>query len=261
SIDNKRLELTFDAVSKVAEVYINGTLAGSHIGMFGDFKVDGTKLLKPGKNLITVKVTRDFIKNIEDADKVVSVAVTVPVTNKMLNDIAHGFYQENPAGIWQPVNLVISDLIKIEDVYIKPTLTGANFEVTIKNYSGKKSIFDLSTEIIEDDTKNPFYSETPVKKVSLAADEEKVIKYTITGLKPRLWTPNHPNLYDFNFTIKTKKQPEKDRVSILSGLRTFEVKNGLFELNGVPYWLRGGNHTPFALAPNDLTLANTFYQL
>ncbi|KAA6313295.1 hypothetical protein EZS27_035911, partial [termite gut metagenome] len=29
----------------------------------------------------------------------------------------------------------------------------------------------------------------------------------------------------------------------------------------VPYWLRGGNHTPFALAPNDLTLANTFYQL
>lgn len=261
NMDNKHLELTFDAVSKVAEVYINGTLAGSHIGMFGDFKVDGTQLFKPGKNLITIKVTRDFVRNIEDADKVVNVSVTVPVTNKMLKDIAHGFYQEDPAGIWQPVNLVISDLIKIEDVYIKPTLTGADFEVTIKNHSAKKSVFDIFTGIVEDDTKNLFYSETSVRKVNLAAGEEKTVTYSITGLKPRLWTPNHPNLYDFNFTLKTDKQKEIDKVNILSGFRTFTVKNGLFELNGVPYWLRGGNHTPFALAPNDLTLANTFYQL
>ena len=51
--------------------------------MFGDFSVDATPYLKPGKNLIVVKVVRDFIKNIADADKIVDVAVTVPVTNKM----------------------------------------------------------------------------------------------------------------------------------------------------------------------------------
>ncbi|KAA6351934.1 Beta-glucuronidase [termite gut metagenome] len=258
---DKHIELTFDAVSKVAEVYINGQLAGSHIGMFGDFKVDGTKLFQPGKNVVVVKVTRDFVKNIGDADKVVSVAVTIPVTNKMLNDIAHGFYQDDPAGIWQPVNLLISDPVKIEDVYIKSLLTGADFEVTVKNHSAKKSVFDVCTEIIEDDTKNLFYSENSVKKVELKAGEERVITFSIRGLKPRLWTPTHPNLYHFNFTLQTDKQTEIDRLHVLSGFRTFEVKNGLFELNGVPYWLRGGNHTPFALAPNDLTLANSFFQL
>ena len=49
------MTLTFDAVSKIAEIYINGTLATSHLGMFGEIQVDGSRLLKPGKNLITVK--------------------------------------------------------------------------------------------------------------------------------------------------------------------------------------------------------------
>ena len=39
------------------------------------------------------------------------------------------------------------------------------------------------------------------------------------------------------------------------------MKDGLFYLNGNKYWLRGGNHIPFALAPNDENLANTFMQL
>jgi hypothetical protein len=47
-LKSKQITLNFDAVSKIGEVYINGQLAGSHIGMFGDFSVDGTKLFKPG---------------------------------------------------------------------------------------------------------------------------------------------------------------------------------------------------------------------
>lgn len=56
----KQLTLSFDAVSKMAEVYINGESAGSNIGMFGDFQVDATRFLRPGRNLIAVKVTRDI---------------------------------------------------------------------------------------------------------------------------------------------------------------------------------------------------------
>ena len=86
-LQSKQITLNFDAVSKIAEVYINGQLAGSHIGMFGDFSVDGSKMFKPGKNLIAVRVVRDFINGIEDGEKVVDVAVTVPVTNNMLKEI------------------------------------------------------------------------------------------------------------------------------------------------------------------------------
>ena len=59
-VKGKQLTLSFDAVSQMAEVYINGESAGSNIGMFGDFQVDATRFLRPGRNLIAVKVTRDI---------------------------------------------------------------------------------------------------------------------------------------------------------------------------------------------------------
>lgn len=259
-LKSKHITLNFDAVSKIGEVYINGQLAGSHIGMFGDFQVDGSKLFKPGKNLIAVRVVRDFIDNIEDGEKIVDVAVSVPVTNNMLKDIAHGFYKDSPAGIWQPVKMVISDKVKIEDVNIKPTLEGATFDVTIKNYSTKSANYDLTTEILDKETKSQLYGGTSLRKIALKAGEERKVTFTLSGLKPRLWSPNHPNLYNFNFKLTAKKQ-EIDVKSITSGFRTFETKNGFFYLNGKQYWLRGANHTPFALAPNDKNLADGFYQL
>lgn len=260
-IEGKQMVLTFDAVSKVAEVYINSQLAASHIGMFGEFKVDGSKLLKPGKNLIVVKVTRDFIKEIDDRDKIVDVAVTVPITNKMLKDIAHGFYGGDPAGIWQPVKLTITNSIKIEDVFIKPSLSGADFEFTIKNYQNKKQLFNVSADILDKETGSVLYSGVLLQKLALEGKEENLFTCSVSDLKPRLWTPQHPNLYDFNFKVTTSAGRTMDEDVVTSGFRTFEVKNGLFYLNNIPYWLRGGNHTPFALAPNDLNLANTFYQL
>lgn len=256
----KNMTLVFDAVSKVAEVYINGTKAGANVGMFGEFTVDGSKLFKPGKNLVTVKVTRDFVENIEDADKIVDVAVTVPVTNKMLKDIAHGFYKEDPAGIWQPVHLIITEPLRINDVFIKPSLTGASFDVTIKNNGTKKAKFSINTFITDKVSLQELYNGVNLISMELKPGEEKVLNYSIDGLKPKLWSPNSPNLYDFTFTIVNGKN-EIDKTTICSGFRTFESKNGFLYLNGIQYWLRGGNQTPFALAPNDEKLANTFYQL
>ena len=260
-IEGKNMTLTFDAVSKVAEVYVNGILAASHVGMFGEIQVDCSKLLKPGKNLIAVKVTRDFVKDIENADKVMEVAVTVPVTNKMLKDIAHGFYGDDPAGIWQPVKLTITNQVKIEDVFIKPALDGATFEMTIRNHGDKKQQFAVMTEILDHETGATLYKGMSLDKAQVKQGEENLFTFKVDGLKPRLWTPQHPNLYDFRFSILERKKQVADVKNILSGFRTFEVKDGLFYLNGHKYWLRGGNHTPFALAPNDLQLANTFMQL
>lgn len=262
TIKDKNLTLTFDAVSKVAEVYINGQLAASNIGMFSEIKVDGTKYFKPGRNLIAVHVIRDYVQDIEDADKVVDVAVTVPVTNKMLKDIAHGFYCEDPAGIWQSVKLEISDPVRIEDVFIKPTLTGATFDISIKNYTDKRHVYMLSTSIHDKQNGNVLFSDNASLKIVILPNEEKLFSFQVDNLQPKLWTPQHPNLYDFSFAL-TKKNEKKstDNIVITSGFRTFEAKNGYLYLNGKRYWLRGGNHTPFALAPNNKQLANTFFQL
>lgn len=261
SIKGKQVELHFDAVSKVADVFINGTEAGSHIGMFGDFSIDATPYLKPGKNLIVVKVVRDFIKNIADADKIVDVAVTVPVTNKMLKDIAHGFYCIDNGGIWQPVQMTITDPVKIEDVFIKPSLTGADYEITLKNHGKKKQSFDINGKII-DKSNNIQLSDVLLQKgVTLNPGEEKTVTASVNGLQPKLWTPQHPNLYNFKFSLDNKKGTI-DNKTVTSGFRTFEKRDdGFLYLNGKRYWLRGGNHTVFALTPNDRRMADTFYQI
>lgn len=133
-IKGKQLTLSFDAVSKMAEVYVNGQLAGFNVGMFGDFQVDATDLLHPGRNVVVVKVTRDIngaAAQTSDAMENYYSSVRKGVeenkndqrTNrKVLTDIPHGFYGDNPAGIWQPVKLVISNPLKVEDVFIKPAL-------------------------------------------------------------------------------------------------------------------------------------------
>lgn len=149
----------------------------------------------------------------------------------------------------------------MEDVFIKPTLNGATFDVTLKNHGSKKKQFDLYTDIIDKETGAVLYSGLSIRKLNLNADEERMETYTISDLKPRLWTPQHPNLYDFKFRLVADKGTELDCLTETSGFRTFEVKDGLFYLNGNKYWLRGGNHIPFALAPNDENLANTFMQL
>lgn len=107
NVEGKNMTLTFDAVSKIAEIYINGTLATSHLGMFGEIQVDGSRLLKPGKNLITVKVTRkmdgsasesanaiDFfyssVRESEQEDAKVEVN-----KDALLKEIPHGFMVTN----------------------------------------------------------------------------------------------------------------------------------------------------------------------
>ncbi|MFY0255988.1 glycoside hydrolase family 2 protein [Chitinophaga sp. 30R24] len=257
-IEQKETTLHFDAVSKIAEVYINGKLAGKHIGMFGDFTVNGKGLFKAGKNLVTVKVVRDYITDIQDAGKVVDVAVSVEVTNKMLKDLAHGFYNDDPAGIWQPVSLVITSPLAIKDVFIKPGLTGAAFEVTVKNNAAADQVFTINTSI--KGKEETLYSGENLPGTTIKAGEEKVLHYEVNHLKPLLWSPQTPHLYDFTFSLESDGHTT-DRTTITSGFRTFESRDGFFYLNGRRYWLRGGNHTPFALAPNDKQLANTFYDL
>ncbi|HKC37025.1 MAG TPA: glycoside hydrolase family 2 TIM barrel-domain containing protein, partial [Chitinophagaceae bacterium] len=259
NIQQKDAELVFDAVSKVAEVWINGISAGKHTGMFGDFKVNGKGLFKPGKNLVTVKVIRDYVKDIKDAGKVVDVAVSVEVTNKMLKDLAHGFYNGDPAGIWQPVSLIITEPLKISDVFIKPGLTGAAFEITVTNTTGRDKNFSIATNIADKKGKILYNGEALQQSV-IHAGEEKILTYQVKDLEPLLWSPRSPNLYDFTFRTMINGKAT-DSAVITSGFRTFESKGGYLLLNGKRYWLRGANHTPFALAPNSRDLADRFYDL
>lgn len=273
-VKGKQMTLHFDAVSKAAEVYVNGTLAGKHVGMFGEFDVDCTDLLRPGTNVISVKVTKnagnqsELLNDLLDAryasarDNETKEIKKDQAPRDLLSQIAHGFYGNDPAGIWQPVSLVITDKVKVTDAYIKPRLDGASFEVTLKNYGKKRATFSLNTVITpkSDGDASVLCSDTQ-GNITLAAGEERVVKYSVDNLKPALWTPEHPNLYTFAFAVDGKNAG-KDVLKVVSGFKTFETRaDGHFYLNGVRYWLRGGNQVPSAICPNDTALAHKFFRL
>jgi beta-galactosidase/beta-glucuronidase len=190
---------------------------------------------------------------------VVDVAVSVEVTNKMLKDLAHGFYNGDPAGIWQPVSLVITEPLKIKDVFIRSNLTGAEFDITVANTGKQDKTFSIATNIAGKKG-GLLYKGEALPQTVLHPGEEKKLTYTVKDLKPLLWSPQTPNLYDFTFNVMQSGQVA-DSTMICSGFRTFETKNGYFYLNGKRYWLRGGNQTPSALAPNDRGLADRFFDL
>lgn len=260
-IRNRKMVLTFDAVSKSADVYVNGQLAGTHLGMFGDFEIDVTPLMKPGRNLIAIGVARNLngdagTNNAAMENYYASVRKEAEdnkndetANARQISDIPHGFYQDNPAGIWQPVKLVVTNPVKIEDVTIRPSLTGADFDVCI---SGTDKAYRVNLAITDVADGSKLYSGM------LGSTRNSNLKAGISELKPKLWSPEHPNLYKFKFSVLDKKGREIDSKTIISGFRTFESRNGFLWLNGRKYWLKGGNHIPFALCPNDSVLAKRF---
>lgn len=279
NIEGKKLTLNFDAVSRVADVYVNGQKAGSHVGMFGDFSIDATKYMHPGKNVITVRVTGkadgnadsgsdaiDFfyasVRESEQEDGKVDLnegEKAKPVN--LIRDLPHGFWGSNPAGIWQPVTLTISDPLRVDGVFIRPSLTGAEFDLAVSNSGTKKQSYNLYTDIIDKSNGQTIFSGLSLGNLSVNAGECDTLRYSVNDLSPKLWSPTDPNLYDFRFRITDKKGNEIDCFTETSGFRTFEVKDGHFYLNGNRYWLRGANHTPFALEPNSREAADKFMGL
>jgi hypothetical protein len=78
-------------------------------------------------------------------------------------------------------------------------------------------------------------------------------------LSPKLWTPQTPNLYKLVLKLADGGRVIDTR-EIRMGFRTFEADGERFLLNGKPYWLRGANHTPAILHPNDGELARRFFE-
>lgn len=271
NIKNKRVKLAFDAVSKKADVYVNGQKAASHVGMFGPFEVDVTSFIKPGKNLIALRVGRDIdgfeMQGSEAMENYYSSVRKDVEDNKddkqankeQLTDIPHGFFGDNPAGIWQPVKLVVTDALHISDVFIQPSTTGSKFDIEVENTSSNKRKFAVNLEINDKSNGDIIYSGIVLANREIHKGKE-VLTASVDGLTPKLWDPATPNLYDFTFTLAERSGKEIDKVTITSGFRTFEAKDGFLYLNGRKFWLRGGNHIPFSLGMNNVGLADTFMQ-
>ena len=258
----KRFELCFDAIAKVSAIWVNGTLAARNYGMFHPAQTDITSLLREGRNIIAVRVgSLSESEKAGGGDKVSAVAVTVSVTDSMLNSLPQAIYNGKPGGIWQPVKIVIRPDVQIKEVFFQPRLDGAKVELTLENQSDSECavVPQLGfTSLQNGAAMNP---NATYAAVVLKPGEEKTVTLDTGKLEPELWSPSKPNLYGLHVALQANDRLV-DEKNIDIGFRTFEArKDGRLYLNGKPYWLRGGSHTPMPLCPNDRAMAETFTKL
>ena len=240
SMKGNRFVLKFDAVASIAEVYWNGKPVGSHVGMFGPFECEVTPHVRFGeKNLLAVMVGSSKLDPTFN-NETVGVAVTVNITKDMLNSLPHGWYKIGLPGIWQPVALEVMGKDRITDVYWQPRLDGATIETTVDRKATRP--IEIEHTIIDVATGKILYQGT---------------KANITGLKPKLWSPEHPNLYRLKTQLISGGKVI-DEQTITVGFRTFEARGNRLYLNGKPYFLRGADMPPHGLEPNDKALADKF---
>ena len=256
SLRGRRFVLRFDAVASVAEVYWNGKRVGSHVGMFGAFECDVTPYVRfGGRNLLAVMVASGKA-DLQPAKESAGVAVTVNVTKEMLNSLPHGWFRPGLGGIWQPVTLEVTGKDRIADVYFRPSLDGAAIETAVDRSEGRNLCV---RHTIADAASGTVLYRGPASVVPSGKGATTV--YTsVSGLKPKLWSPEHPNLYRLK-TQLVMNDTVVDASIITVGFRTLEARGSRLYLNGKPYFLRGADMPPHGLAMNDKALADKFMKL
>lgn len=255
---NKTVFLHFNGVSQVAEIYINGIKAGSHIGGYTAFDIPLNNYLRFGSN------------------KYIPINVEVKVDNSHDENIPplsadFTFY----GGIYRDVSLLAVNAIHFnsenspsDGIYIStPTVTEKSANVLIRgcvrndNTASKKvrfvtSIYDAVNRL------------TVQKEQFIVLDKEVTqFEQRIDGLKnPRLWSPDSPYLYRVVSSVYDARGGSLlDEKSNALGFRwfRFDAEKGFF-LNGQPLKLVGasrhqdyegmGNALPTALHTRDVEL-------
>ena len=262
NLGDRNFELTFDAIAKVSEIWVNGIKVGGHTGLFAETRCDITHAARPGCNVIAVHVISEVNAHIKPADNVATVAVTVAVTPQMLNSLPHGMLQNNVGGIWQPVKVTVTLSVRVRDCFIETGMHGADISVEIHNSDTQPALLAIDYHIKSASDGTTLYSSSKATPLTLeiAAGAVNSLKFSTPHLSPKLWEPQNPHLYLLVITLRSGQQM-LDQYTVRFGFRTFVRDGSRLMLNGNPYWLRGANPFPCNLKPNDTALAHHFTQL
>lgn len=228
-LDGKRHFLRFEGVNQECEVYINGQLAGGHIGGYTAFHIDITPFLSPsGGQTVAVKVDNSFNEDIPPltADFTFFGGVYRPVHLVTTNEQSFSMNDHGASGIYISTPEVDAEKATVNLIY------------HLSNYSDKSTSVDLLSRIKDDKTELLNHN----KRIDLAPRQDTVVEITIdrvTGYE--LWSPSSPNMYYLQSSI-VQNGREIDQLTEPLGFRwfRFDADSG-FYLNGEPLKLMGAN--------------------
>jgi beta-galactosidase len=221
---DKQLFLHFEGVASAFFVWVNGQEVGYNQGANEPAEFDVTKLVKPGKNTVSV----------------------------MVFQYSDGIYNEDQdmwrlGGIFRSVYLMGTPKVHIRDYYVVTDLDEKYEDATLKveaeiqNYSSapaqdyhvKVSLFDAQNKMVLENLTS--------EKITLGAGEKKTIRLNALVKSPLKWSDEKPNLYRIGFELVDASGKTTEALAERIGFKEVEVRNQVFYVNDSPIKLNGVN--------------------
>lgn len=215
-----RYILYFEGANISTQVYVNGRLAGSHIGGYVGFRIDITDHVKKGEeNTIAVRVDNSYNPDI--------------IPSQKADFFIYG-------GITRDVWLEILPPLHLAKVVVNtPEVSAAEAETHLKISVNDPAVLDddytIKSQIIE-----PNSGAVVAESTMPAKDAVSTGQFVLpTVKKPRLWSPDRPELYQLVVQLY-RDEALIDQKTETFGYRWFHFEpHGAFYLNGERLLLRG----------------------
>lgn len=241
---NQKVTLEFEAAFDQAEIYVNGTEVGQHIGGYNGFSIDITDAVDAGDNVVAVRLNNKWNPQIP------------PVTGD------HTFQ----GGLYRNVKLVVTDPLHV--AWYGTWVTTP----TLATNSGTSSTVTIKTEVQNDRSdsvnatlKTDIVDATGKVVTSISSQQQIAAGATVTFeqttpdiINPSLWHPDHPTMYTA-LSYLSDDTEIVDTFTTPFGFRWFSWSGSEgFSLNGSHYWIQGANvhqdHAGWGIGTSDSSL-------
>lgn len=217
---DKTILLRFEGINHLAEVYVNGQHAASHVGGWISFSIDVTSYVTAGETFdLTVKVKGGNHAPISDGHS----HPLWPV----------GWFGHNSRwGIIHDVRLLAQGNVYIADAFIQTSWQKKTLEVAydITNASGSDRTVQIHAEVVPRDMDSAVKS-LQSDPLAIPAGQSRTVTLKSPWPDPKPWTPDSPHLYVLRSTLKDQ-QGGRDEDCRRFGFREVWIKGNRFMFNG-----------------------------
>ena len=246
--DDQRFILHFEAVDWMCACFVNGKLAGTHVGGYLPFSFDVTDLLgssETGESAASA-VRTESVATADSADtaELVLCVWDPSDTGSQLRGkqrLSRGdIWYTAQSGIWQSVWYEVVSAVHLESLTLKGDMFGAlevRANVRASGLAGVQTgAFKLELTLKDELGQDVLLATLPVDGAGEISAELHVDD-------PQLWSPESPHLYAVEATL-WQDGVVVDFVRSYCAFRTVEVKPDeagvpRVHLNGAPYFVRG----------------------
>jgi hypothetical protein len=207
----------------LAEVYVNGQLAGSHAQPFTPFELPMTGLLRTGNNVLDVRVTDP------------------PLDDPLHIRMAHGkqgwanhVFPSRPSlymtygGIWQPVTLRRHGPMVIRGLFVNGDPSDLTVQLELHNVSDTEAWAVVGVRTLD-------VVREHVVRIDPGATE--AVTSSLGATSAPHWSPDLPTLHELLVDVKTQ-DVLSDRQRVRYGIRTIRPDGTRLLVDDVPYRMK-----------------------